>query len=217
MFAKYAKYYDLIYLDKDYKKEAEMVYNWAKKPKTILSLGCGTGKHARWWSKKTIVVGIDSSKEMIKEARKSVPNVCFYNRKIEDDKWKKSFSFDCVTAMFNVMGYLPDFNFEIPVKKGGYFIFDCWDYHKILRNPPVIRRKVFGKYSRIALPTSLSRWKIMIEYFILKGDECVVYERHIVCGYKGSYLIEKLGEKGFKYIASKPGPGWSKWYKFRKL
>lgn len=215
-FKEYAKYYDLIYADKDYEGEAEMVWKWAKEPNTILDLGIGTGQHAKWWSERTSVVwGIDNSDEMIKRALKTAPLAIIKNGKIEDEKWKNQI-FCCVAAMFNVMGYLSSLNFNIPVKKGGYFIFDCWDYRKVLKTPPTVRRKVFGKYTRISIPTMLFPWEVMVEFFILKKDKCVAYERHMVCTYKKSYLVMKLKEKGFKLIATRQGQGWVRWYKFQK-
>jgi ubiquinone/menaquinone biosynthesis C-methylase UbiE len=48
---KYAQYYDLIYKNKNYKKECDYLEKifrkfLNKKPKTILDLACGTGSHA---------------------------------------------------------------------------------------------------------------------------------------------------------------------------
>lgn len=42
-FKDYAKYYDLIYKDKDYEKEVDFIENifWKNKPKKILEVGCG--------------------------------------------------------------------------------------------------------------------------------------------------------------------------------
>lgn len=59
VFADYARYYDLLYRDKDYKAEAEYVARLIRKfhPATqnILELGSGTGIHARLLSKKVIL------------------------------------------------------------------------------------------------------------------------------------------------------------------
>ncbi len=46
----YSEYYDLLYKDKNYKKEADYIASLIKTnaphTKSILELGCGTGKHA---------------------------------------------------------------------------------------------------------------------------------------------------------------------------
>ena len=53
VFDAYARYYDLLYCDKDYAAEAGYVANHIRKllPHTthILELGCGTGAHANIW------------------------------------------------------------------------------------------------------------------------------------------------------------------------
>ena len=67
IFSDYAKYYNLMYQTKDYKQEADFVYNWANKPKTILDLGTGTAKHWEYLPVK-IIIGIEKSKNMINKS-----------------------------------------------------------------------------------------------------------------------------------------------------
>ena len=73
-FRKYAKYYDLLYKDKDYYNETLYISKIIKKStkgKKILEIGCGTGSHAIELSKKGFqVCGIDNSKQMISAAKK---------------------------------------------------------------------------------------------------------------------------------------------------
>ena len=49
-FGAYARYYDLLYRDKDYPAEArylhELIQRHAPGAQSILDLGCGTGAHA---------------------------------------------------------------------------------------------------------------------------------------------------------------------------
>ena len=55
-FNKIARYYDLIYKDKNYDDEVNYIDNllekYLKSEKKILELGCGTGKHALLFKKK---------------------------------------------------------------------------------------------------------------------------------------------------------------------
>jgi SAM-dependent methyltransferase len=71
IFNNYARYYDLLYRDKDYTAEAEfidrLIQSKAPNTSTILELGCGTGNHALLLAKAGYRVhGIDLSAEMLK-------------------------------------------------------------------------------------------------------------------------------------------------------
>ena len=57
VFIDYAKYYDTLYQDKDYKAETDYVVSFfknsdSKSAGSILELGCGTGKHALCFAQK---------------------------------------------------------------------------------------------------------------------------------------------------------------------
>ena len=73
VFLDYSKYYDLIYKDKDYQREADFVISLIRRycpgAKSILSLGCGTGNHDFLFSQSGYeVTGVDLSEEMIRIA-----------------------------------------------------------------------------------------------------------------------------------------------------
>ena len=74
-FNKYSEYYDLLYGDKDYSFESEYLYKHMtsdKELKSLLELGCGSGGHAEFFSKKGIdITGIDMSSSMIEIAKNS--------------------------------------------------------------------------------------------------------------------------------------------------
>jgi len=116
VFNKYARYYDLLYRDKDYAEEANfircLIQKHAPNAKSILELGCGTGKHAELLSKMGYkILGIDMSCEMLEAA----------NRRLGDLKENQAarLSFDCgdirtyrtercfdvVVSLFHVMSY----------------------------------------------------------------------------------------------------------------
>ncbi|MDP3028836.1 MAG: class I SAM-dependent methyltransferase [Deltaproteobacteria bacterium] len=74
VFSNYARYYDLLYRDKDYAAEAEYVAGLIRKfhpsAESILELGSGTGKHALLLARKGFEVhGVELSEEMINIAR----------------------------------------------------------------------------------------------------------------------------------------------------
>ena len=152
----YSQYYDLLYKDKDYKAEVDYINNLIKKniknAKTILDMGCGTGKHAELLCDKGYtVLGVDLSKDMLKVANT--------RRKGKEDKLNFSYSkiqelnlgkkFDVIISLFHVMSYQNSNNelikfFEI-VKEhlidDGIFIFDFWYGPAVLTDLPTTRVK----------------------------------------------------------------------------
>ncbi len=222
MFKQYAKYYDLIYANKPYQKEADFVYKWAKQPKTIISLGCGTGKHEQYWCKNNCkIIGIDGSKEMLKRAYKHF-NIKYLNKQIDYQLEKLPLA-DCIVAMFNVLGYvlLEDCIQYLPIKKGGYFIFDVWDASKFKKQPPKIMIKRFNLKYRIAVPRQISKRLIKINYFIVdetpEEDVLDSFESHYVEGYFKKDIQDLCKEHGYKIVAIKPTKKWTVWYKLQKL
>jgi len=217
IFSNYAKYYDLIYSDKPYKKEADFVYKWAKKPKTILELGCGTGQHAKYLCKKSLIFGIDISQEMLDKAYRH-KNI-YYALSDIDKNLLKLPKFTCILAMFNVLGYvlLEDCIQYLPIQKGGYFIFDVWDAKKMAENPPKVSVTHFKDWLRIGTPTLISKRLLKINYKIVYMEEIRTEENHYVQGYYRED-IEKLCEKmHYKISGIKETDSWTVWYKLQKL
>ena len=74
-FDNYSLYYDLLYEDKDYNQKINYLETLFKKynsfPKSILTIGCGTGGHDFELLKKNYrITGIDLSSKMIQEANR---------------------------------------------------------------------------------------------------------------------------------------------------
>jgi len=126
---KTAHKYDLRYnKNKNYKFILDKVINKIPKGSRALDIGCGTGIPVdKILSKHFEVLGIDISKEMIKLAKKNVPNVKF---KVKDSlklKFRRK-SFGLITAFFTLI-HIPKkkipfmikkiYNF---LKKDGYFV-----------------------------------------------------------------------------------------------
>lgn len=156
-FQKYADYYDIIYKEKNYKKEADFLKKIIKKyspfkVETILSLGCGTAVHDLILAKSGFkIMGIDRSKKMIEIAKaktkKENLNVEFKIADIANFKFNKKFDF--AMAMFNVVGYLTENktmekmlkNVHASIKKNALFVFDCWYGPAVLKERPEDRIK----------------------------------------------------------------------------
>ena len=140
-FEKYAKFYDLIYREKNYKEEAEMVYEWADKPTVIVDLGCGTGRHHKYWH--CFVIGIDRSRKMLLRTT-AAPKRCYIVSNMETDI--ALHYAPCYTALFNVMGYcnLEHVISQMKQSTGGIFILDVWDKDKVRKDGFIITIKEYG-------------------------------------------------------------------------
>ena len=168
----YAQYYDLLYKDKDYKKEAEYLHTLIRKhspnAKTILSLGCGTGNYEFELEKLGYeIVGVDISQQMIDIAdiSRGKSKCEFIQGDIRNIRLDKKF--DVVISMFHVICYqtsnedlLKSFKTaSIHLSKDGIFLFDFWYGPAVLTDPPTIREKQMEndliKVKRMAKPTML--------------------------------------------------------------
>jgi SAM-dependent methyltransferase len=212
MFKDYAKYYNKFYKDKPYKKEIDFVYKWAGKPKSILDIGCGTAQYWEYYPKNVELIGIDKSEEMIKQS-KFKKNI--YNLDIE----KSDFGcriFDCVTSLFDALNYIPkhDWWHTLPIKKGGYFIFDIWDKRKVDKNGFKITTKRVGDNIRTILPI---RDKDVVDLMIMvNADKDFVLEHHKMYLYSEQDLKNFCG-KEFKIVDKKETKTWQTWYKLQRL
>ena len=115
--------------------------------KTILELGCGTGKHAKILQDNGYsVYGIDLSKNMIKLAKQNGINC-----EVADIRtYRQDNKFDCCISLFHIASYqnsdkdISDY-FETAsfhLKKGGFFIFDIWYKPAVLHQLPENRVKI---------------------------------------------------------------------------
>ncbi|PLY08715.1 MAG: SAM-dependent methyltransferase [Arcobacter sp.] len=168
----YSQYYDLLYSDKDYEKEVDYVEDLIKsnfpQAKTILDMGCGTGKHAELFCNKGYTIhGIDLSEDMLKVAKKRAQGkrdrLTFSQSKIQDLNLNKKF--DVIISLFHVMSYQNSNEevtkaFEVAknhLNTNGIFIFDFWYGPAVLTDLPTTRIKRLENeninVTRIAEPT----------------------------------------------------------------
>lgn len=160
VFSGYAKYYDLLYRDKDYTGEAEFIRSllaeYAPDAKSVLELGCGTGGHAEQLARKGMRVhGVDLSEEMLRLAddrltrlpEELAGRLCFEHGDIRSLDLAERF--DAVLSLFHVISYQlgnEDLLAAFRVAKkhlqpDGVFIFDCWYGPGVLHEQPEVRVK----------------------------------------------------------------------------
>ena len=107
-FEAYAKYYDLIYTEKNYVKESDFVWRTLQKyhPGCIdlLEFGAGTGKHAGFLKQKGLEVhGVEISQKMIDLAETKNFAQLFLGDMVDIELGVK---FDFAFALFHVFSYL---------------------------------------------------------------------------------------------------------------
>jgi hypothetical protein len=127
-FVEYSKVYDLLNQDKKYQEECEFVYRWASMPNSIIDIGCGTANYWKYFPVRPL--GIEKSKEMILQSEYFKDILC---EDITEFTPPRNIEFDCAIALFDVLNYIHDHSWweNLPIKKGGYFIFDIWDMEKV--------------------------------------------------------------------------------------
>lgn len=195
VFGPYARYYDLLYRDKDYSGESAFVTGLIEKhapgARRILELGCGTGLHACHLVQSGYDVhGLDLSSEMLEtaqERRTQLP---------PDEADRLSFSvgnartarlgrtFDAVIALFHVVSYQVtgeelEATFKtaaMHLKPGGVFVFDFWFAPAVLSDRPVVRVKRLMsdeiEVTRIAEPEMNERESFVdVNYLVFIRDK----------------------------------------------
>ncbi len=162
VFGSYARYYDLLYKDKDYAAEAQYVrqllHKYAPQAQSILELGCGTGMHAALLAEMGYeICGVDLSGEMLERAKKRsrelppqhAEKLQFFQGDIRHIRLNRQF--DAVISLFHVISYQTA-NADLQaafatakthLKPGGAFIFDCWYGAAVLSDRPAVRVKRF--------------------------------------------------------------------------
>lgn len=158
-FNHYSKYYDLLYADKDYKREVKYVLNLiaqnTKLPiKSILELGCGTGIHAVGLAKDGFYVhGVDMSSEMLSlakiraEKEGCADSLTFVLGDARNFRVEKNF--DAIISLFHVLSYQTnDADLDAMIntaschlKQDGIFVFDFWYGPAVLWQRPASRVK----------------------------------------------------------------------------
>jgi SAM-dependent methyltransferase len=161
VFEAYARYYDLLYRDKDYGAEVNFIISQLQMHSStaskVLDLGCGTGIHGELLARQGYRVhGIDQSADMLIKAKSRIANLP------SDIASRLRFStgdartirtgekYDAVISLFHVMSY---HNTNCDLKKafataaehllpGGIFLFDYWYGPAVLLQRPNKREKV---------------------------------------------------------------------------
>lgn len=155
VFADYARYYDLLYQDKDYAGEAQYISSLLRRflpqAKALVELGSGTGRHAALLAGDGYSVhGVELSLEMLEQAQDLAgrhKGLMFSQGDIRSVRLGRRF--DAAISLFHVISYQTT-NLDIiqsfrtareHLHAGGIFLFDCWYGPCVLTERPSVRIK----------------------------------------------------------------------------
>jgi len=211
-FAKtYAKYYDLLNQNKPYRKECNFIYKWADRPRTMLDIGCGTADYWKHWPEGTIVIGVEKSQEMVKQSKYSL-----HIKEGDMNNMVFPYSVDCVTALFDVINYIPEHDWwhRLPLKKGGYFIFDIWDKDKVDKEGFRQTIKRIGNVARVITPLGYNGKRVSLNIIISDGliEEAEIHEMYLY----DENDIKRFCGKDFNITGKKETDTWQMWYRLQK-
>ncbi|QNB05734.1 class I SAM-dependent methyltransferase [Herbaspirillum frisingense] len=229
VFGAYARYYDLLYRDKDYAAEVEFIASllqqYAPSGSRILELGCGTGIHAERLALRGYSIhGIDLSEEMLATARHRTESLPVSERLTFDvgnvRTYKAGHTFDIVLSLFHVVSYQAS-NDELRamfqnaaehLEAGGVFIFDFWHGPAVLTERPSVRVKRMESeeivVTRVASPTiDLISNQVDVHYDIFIRDKKTAQVEELSETHRMRYLflteIEMLArDAGLKFASS---------------
>lgn len=159
VFDRYARFYDVLYRDKNYPLEAEYIDKLIKKygsgPARTLDMGCGTGGHALALAARGYeIAAVDRSAPMLECASRKLDDAAgaglkidFINADIEN--LSLGVKFGAVVSLFHVVSYMiSDDDVKAAfaaagrhLDAGGLFIFDCWYGPAVLNLRPEKRTK----------------------------------------------------------------------------
>jgi SAM-dependent methyltransferase len=160
VFDAYARYYDLLYRDKDYAQEADFIQRLlqthAPTAQRLLELGSGTGRHAEHLAEQGYhITGVERSAEMLARCSQRqahqpsaiAQRLSFLQGDLREVRLDQTF--DAVLSLFHVISYQTS-NADLAaafktvalhLKPGGVFIFDVWYGPAVLHDLPQVRVK----------------------------------------------------------------------------
>lgn len=194
VFENYAKYYNLLYQDKDYQKETAFLIELLKKydvksGSKIWELGTGTAKHAYYLAEQGYeVIGVEQSEVMLEIAGDYLANKPFAKNillhKGDIREWQSEQQYDVAISLFHVMSYLISLqdlkkvfaNVKRQIKPNGYFIFDCWYGPAVLNLKPETRFKIMQDdtltIERVASPRlNVNQQCVTIDYTLFVKEK----------------------------------------------
>jgi ubiquinone/menaquinone biosynthesis C-methylase UbiE len=217
-----ARYYDLVYNWKDYKKEVnkinELITKFKKsKGKELLEVACGTGNHLEYFRKFFSCTGTDINQGILNVAKNKIKKVNFKKANMVNMNLKKKF--DVITCLFSSIGYVKTYsnlqktlkNFERHLKKGGVVIIEPWftkSTYKVGSNHLSTYEDENIKIARLVVSKIKDNISEMDMHFLIAERNKEVKhltERHEMGLFEIDKTLQFMKKAGFKTIFLKNG------------
>jgi SAM-dependent methyltransferase len=223
----YSKYYDALYIDKDYRGECDFLERlFAKyspaKVRSVIDVSCGTGGHALILGGRGYrVVALDYSSAMVRvamnKAKRMGVKVDF--RITDMRRFSLKERFDAAISMFDSINYLQSeeevlrtfATVSSHLKEGGLFILQYWNRAAVLKLGLQQRHKVVEdgdsriiRLSDPVLERGRSRCRINFHIIVLRGKKLVdeFQEHHIMRLFSLKTIESLLKRAGFESLGS---------------
>jgi SAM-dependent methyltransferase len=221
---KYYKYYDYLYINKNYEEDIKQIdhilnlkINKKLKIKRVLEVGCGTGNHTILLSKKyNYISAVDIDENMLNIARNKLSktkNVNIFNNLKNVEGF-----FELSLSMFNVINYLGSIqdidcffnNIKKRLVSGGIYIFDMWNGVASIIDPPKNKKNIINIDSKRFIIHSLIPYTNNFNQEVIIKNEIEIYEdfclidkieyswKHIL--WTPKTIIDLLNKNGFYVI-----------------
>ena len=204
-FGRSASLYDLLYADLPTSAEVDAVLARLSAPRSVIDLGCGTGRHAAEMARRGIeVVGIDRSEGMVACARARGVDA----RVADLSSARLGRTFDAAIALFPVFVYattddeLDAFiaTARAHLAAGGRFAFDTWNADAVAASAPTAREKKVTRDGRtiVRRATPTLRGEVIEVRYEYETDTEIFVELHTVRPRDAGSLERHLVRGGFR-------------------
>ena len=181
LYRELARYYDALNPRKDYGKEVLILERIARRygrsgGSSWLDVACGTGKHLEQLRRRHECAGVDSSREMLRIARRRLPGVRL--RRADMRTFRLGRQFDAVSCLFSAIGHLTTerdllrtfARLRDHLKPGGVAIVEPW-IHPSQAKPGSVHLRTYEDasatvvrlaYSKVQGPLTVIRYSYLI-------------------------------------------------------
>ncbi len=228
----YSEIYDEIYASKDYQAECDFVGALHKRltgqsrPRAVLDLGCGTGRHLSHFPSDAVRIGVDQSLSMVTKARRrGPPSIDFIHSTIGD--FRNSQKFDLVYSLFHVVNYhvkdadLRAFFHTVrsALSPDGIAVIDSWNRAAWATDPPGDRVRLLRDDRSLIRATqadvdySGDRVFLKILTFLRAPTgtfELLPVEEHEMRAFAPQSIEEMATEAGLEVVDSGPAYEWGR-------